>query len=137
MNGNNENLIQALMLQILWRTDTVYWNLNQESWGEGNSRCSCAEWHPMPAMQIGAIRVTEEVSEEAMSRWATYWFDGIGVTTETAGKRRYRYGACDPVLTEAQWVDWFNRVMAELDRINDEALKRPLKPRGVFANAHQ
>lgn len=117
----NEHLLQALMIQIIWKTRLVCWRANQESWSDHNP---CAEWLRMEPLTLGRISVT--VDDLDGDRYATLEFDGVRFTTELGTKRLYCYGAqgkADSDLTDAELVDWFNRVMDELESLNRAALK--------------
>jgi hypothetical protein len=112
------------MVQIVWRTRTVYSNVYQSTWGS----CSdCSEWFQMEPMELGGIRVTTEEFDEG-GRYATFTFGGISFTTEISGKRIYHHcpqgnsDACN--LSDMELVAWFNRVIADLDRVDQQNCER-------------
>lgn len=120
---NNDTLVQALLIQIVFRADTAFWNLNQKRWS-AVSECSCVDWHNLPPMRLGGISVTNEEVKESGVLYATISFRNVSVTTEISSKRIFQYGVHEPVLSDAEWVNWFNEVIAELDAIEFEAYKQ-------------
>lgn len=109
---NNNALIQALMIQIVYQVNTVHWNIYQRHWVDDSS---CCEWLHLAPTKIGNLEITIQVSDDGDS-WATFSFDGISVQTEICGKRLFHYGVHSPVLSDSEWVVWFNRILDELDR---------------------
>lgn len=112
---NNNHLIEALMIQIIWQARISYWNINQKIWEHREQETDCAEWfYPLEPISIGRFRASILGHSDGDEKWLELSFDGISVQSELSSKRLFHYGVHEPVLTDAQWVDWFNRILAEI-----------------------
>ncbi len=126
---NNNPLIQALMIQIVWRARTAYWNINQKEWEYQEQGHDCAEWFwPLESISIGGFRVDVVGADNedfgGDDKWLVFSFDGISIQSELSSKRLFHYGVHKPVLTDEQWVDWFNRILAEIHKEDVAGMRR-------------
>lgn len=124
MSGSDD-LIQALMIQIVWRMRISALNVNRKSWGQSlsSSSSSCSEWVDIvEPISLGAVSATVETVDG--DAWATISYGGASATTALNGKRLFAYGGAGrSAMTDEQWVDWFYHVLDELDRVERKGFK--------------
>ena len=117
---HEDDFVQALMVQIVYRAATVASNSGTPWWPPSDT---CSEWQDLPPIQLGGFVVTNEGD---FDRWATISCAGKSVTTELGSKRIFMYGRRNTgePATIQEWCEWFDAVMVELNRIDDEAIRK-------------
>lgn len=102
------HVLRALMTEIRSEIDRVYWNVHQSYWR--NYECGC----PVVELDIPGLRWRQPVPCDDADCSGEFAFDGVVISWSKGFERSMFHSSSD--ITPAQWVEWFNRVMAACER---------------------